>query len=169
MSQPGSPANANFNRGAPLLTDWVALQAVNGSGWKVASLADILALFGGGSGPVGVMVTAFETIVAGAFLNYFDSAGTGLARNAIASNPAAFANGFAPEAIAMGATGLMSLGGLNAAAAVAVPASAVWLSDTTPGGFMTTRPVTGGHIIQPLGPAFFGLGVGFTFVPPELV
>jgi hypothetical protein len=109
-------------------------------------------------------VQASQAIAANDFVNIYDNAGDLRVRKADASDPTKFANGFAPAAIALAATGLVAFAGLNAAV-VAVSASQVYLDDAVPGGFTAAPPSTAGHIVQPLGPALEGLGVAFTMQP----
>ena len=104
---------------------------------------------------------ATEDIAANAFVNIYNVSGSTRIRNASALDPLKFANGFVPSAISTSASGLVQLSGL-VAATIAVPASEVWLSDSTPGAFATAAPTASGSIIQSLGPAIPGLGVFFT-------
>lgn len=121
------------------------------------------------TGPL--LLPAFEIIGAGAFVHYDDFGGVGMVRNANANNPAYFATGFVLATIAAGSSGLVYPFGMNTGAspAIVVPSPMVWLSDVTPGGFVTTPPVTSGHIIQPLGTAYVGTGVAFQPQPPRLI
>ncbi len=106
-------------------------------------------------------VLASEAILAGAFVNIYDNAGTANVRNAKADDPGTFANGFSPLAIASGDTGFILFFGLNGAVTVSTPAAEVWLSDSVAGGFQTSPPTTTGHIVQSLGPAIPGAGIAF--------
>lgn len=108
-----------------------------------------------------VSIQASENIADGAFVNIYGSGANTRVRNADATDPAKFANGYASAAILSGGSGYIFGFGLNASVAVSAPYSEVWLSDTTPGGFMTSPPTTEGHIIQALGPAMPGKGILF--------
>jgi hypothetical protein len=103
--------------------------------------------------------TATQAIPAGAFVNVV---GTSMSL-ATAANPGAkSANGYVLTAVANGAQGTVYVSGLNSSIAVAASAPTVWLSNTTPGGFVTAAP-TGGAMVQTLGSAVQGQGV--TFAP----
>ena len=119
------------------------------------------------SSPAGVSatITASEIITAGSFVNVYSNGGATAVRNANASDPTKFANGYAYTAIASTVAGVITFVGLNANAAVSTPASQVWLSDTVPGGFQTTPPTTTGHIVQSLGVAAPNIGVFFSIQP----
>lgn len=122
----------------------------------LASLSTLLGILNGSA------VQASEAITAGQFVNVYSSGGSTRVRKASALDPALFANGYALANIASGATGLVIFGGLNLATTVGAPASEVWLSDTTPGGWTTTPPSASGSIIQPLGAALPGVGIFFS-------
>lgn len=143
---PSYPAAADLND-----ADLVALWQ-NGA-QRTATVAQLL-------GPVvsiRAAVTAIEAISAGAFVNII---GTSV-RNAIASDPDLFANGYVLDALAIGNAGYAYGFGLNTAVAVGAGASEVWLSDTTPGAITSSPPTATGCIVQPLGPAIPGVGVLF--------
>lgn len=108
-----------------------------------------------------VSIQASESIAQGAFVNIYGSGASTRVRNADATDPAKFANGHAPDAILSGGSGAVFGFGLNASVVVSGPYSEVWLSDVTPGGFMTSPPTTEGHIIQSLGPAMPSIGILF--------
>lgn len=122
----------------------------------LASLSTLLGILNGSA------VQASEAITAGQFVNVYSSGGSTRVRKASALDPALFANGYALANIASGATGLVIFGGLNLATTVGAPASEVWLSDTTPGGWTTTPPSASGSILQPLGAALPGVGIFFS-------
>lgn len=106
-------------------------------------------------------IQASEAIAQHDFINIYNASGSMRIRRADASDPLKFANGFAINAIASGASGLVANTGLNPLT-VTTASSEVWLSDTTPGAITTAAPSTSGHIVQPLGPAIVGMGVFFT-------
>ena len=118
-----------------------------------------------------VAVVASELMGAGAFAHYDNNGGVGSMRNAVASDPTLYANGFVLDTIAMGATGLFYPFGMNTAASpsITLPAPMVWLSDVTPGGFSSSPPTASDHIIQELGPAVLGSGVAFQRSSPRLI
>jgi len=105
---------------------------------------------------------ASEAIAAGAFVHIDWSSGATI-RNANGANPALWANGFALAAIGNGAAGAVMLFGPNTAVTVSSGASQVWLSDATPGAYVTTPPSASGSIVQPLSltPAIPGTGIFF--------
>jgi len=115
---------------------------------------------GGNAPPSGVSIQAAQNIFAGAFVTVFNSGGVTQVELADGTNPAKPANGFSPTPILLGNSGLIQFFGVNAVT-VATPATAVYLSDTTPGAFQTSPPTTAGHIVQNLGPAIVGVGVVF--------
>ncbi len=110
------------------------------------------------------IATASEAIAAGSYVNFYNNAGSGAVRNALASNLVRFATGFAPLSIAPGSPGFVISSGLNGAT-ITDPASEVYLSDTTPGAFTYTPPSASGSFIQALGPAVPGSGVFFSQQP----
>jgi hypothetical protein len=143
------------------LGDFVTPEIPNGSSAKEALEALGAAL---GSKPTSrAVVVASEGIGAGDFVNIYGAAGESRVRKAWAGDPARFANGFAPSAIANGQAGAIFFAGLNSSVAVPDDASEAWLSDVSPGSFMTIPPASGGSIVQSLGPAIAGLGIFFTF------
>jgi hypothetical protein len=105
---------------------------------------------------------ASEDIAMGAFVNVYDNSGVITVRNANASNPAMFANAFALLEIDLNETGLVTFYGVNSSPALPSTVSEVWLSDATPGGFVTTPPSNAGSIVQPLGMLIPGYGIIFT-------
>lgn len=116
----------------------------------------------------GVTVTASETIATNAFVNTYNSSGSLRVRNANASDPLKFANGFVLAGIASGQPGVVTRTGYNPVTVV-TPAPEVWLSDSVPGGWTTTFPTAAGSILQILGPADPGAGIFFTRQDPELL
>lgn len=128
------------------------------SGTGEMALADLSTLLGILNGTT---VQASEALVAGDFVNVYSSGGAARVRKASALDPALFANGFVLDDISSGATGGVIFSGVNLATTVGTAASEVWLSDTTPGGWMTTPPSASGSIIQSLGAAVPSVGVFF--------
>lgn len=164
-------------QGAGLSTDDVAVLSLAARGGlggidrKARSLAQdamLLALFASQRKPqiaassVTINVTASEAISAGALVNVYLSGGAMRVRNADASDPTKFANGFVLVGIANGASGVVQFFGFNSAVTVATGQSEVWLSDVTPGAYMLTPPASGsGHLNQTVGTAVLGLGLAF--------
>lgn len=126
------------------------------------SMRAAVSQIGGTSGQAGAIVTATETIFAGAFVNFYSNGGQNAVQLADATNVAKRASGFAPSAIPAGQQGTILFSGLNASVTPSSPAPQTWLSETSPGGYQTSAPVGAGHIVQTLGPAVVGYGVFFT-------
>jgi hypothetical protein len=144
------------------------LEVVQAGTSSRATVGQIAALATGGLNPSLVLVaTATETIGAGAFVNLYATGGGLLARNAIATGPATFANSFSLVGTGSGNVGLFYCAGLNFSVSVPLGSggSEVWLSDVTPGGYLTSHPNTQGHIIQSLGVASPGAGIFFSVQP----
>jgi len=114
--------------------------------------------------PAATSIQASEAIAAKAFVNIYDASGSMRVRRADATNPAKFANGFAPAAISSGASGEVRRSGVNAVT-IATTSSRVWLSETVPGGYQTSAPTADGSINQPLGVAIPGVGIDFSPQP----
>lgn len=102
--------------------------------------------------------TALEALGKGKFVNIEGAQ----MRLASATDPDLFANAFVPAAVALGTTGAAVGFGMCPLPDIADPAAEVWLSDTEPGGYMTTPPTAEGYIVQPLGPAIPGQGILFS-------
>lgn len=107
------------------------------------------------------LATTVGVLTAGDFVNVYDNSGIISVRRADGSDPTAFATGFVLNSYSDGQIAKVYLLGLNSAVTVGTSASEVWLSDTTPGGFVTTPTSTSGSIIQPLGVALAGAGIFF--------
>ncbi len=114
-------------------------------------------------------VQVTENVAAGDFVNFGLISGNRRARLALATTDTSlFANGFAPSAIASGATGLILPAGWNRnAAGVAAAANQVWLSSTVPGGWTATPP--DGVLLQALGMADPANGIYFGLQNRELL
>lgn len=94
---------------------------------------------------------ATEAISAGAAVNIYNNAGTISLRNANATDATKPCNGFAPAAIASGATGTVNFPAqLNSNVSGLTPGALVFLS-TTSGQFTSTPPNTTGNLVQPCG------------------
>lgn len=133
-----------------------------------ATIAQIAGIISGGLNPsLALVAQATESIVSGAFVNLYASGGIMLARNANASSPNTFANAFTIVGAFNGSFSIFYCAGLNFG--VSVPfgngQSEVFLSDVTPGGYVTAMPTTSGHIVQSLGVASPGAGIFFTVQP----
>ena len=123
------------------------------------------------SSSVTISVVASAPIIAGQFVNIYASGGETLARPAEANSPDTFANSFALVDTATSAFGQFQFMGLNALVDVLPEdgGSVVWLSDTVAGSYTSTVPTASGHIIQPLGIAYPGVGIVFTTQPTVLL
>lgn len=133
-----------------------------------ATTGMVAGLASGGINPtVALVAQATATITPGQFVNLYASGGNLLARPAIASAPATFANGFALTGVSSGNSGIFYGAGLNFAITVGSGSGAaqVWLSDSVAGSFQTSPPTTPGHIVQSLGVASPGAGVFFSMQP----
>lgn len=109
-----------------------------------------------------VQAEALVDLVPGDFVHVFGPSGQ-MALLADAGYASLFANGFVLDSIANGQTGTVYLTGVNSAVTILTSLAQVWLSDTSPGGFLTTAPASPGSLVQALGPAV--AGVGITFIP----
>jgi len=133
-----------------------------------ATVAQIAALASGGLNPSLMLVaTATAIIPKGAFVNLYASGGNLLAQPASAASPATFANAFSLIRVASGAAGVFYCAGLNFSVTVPLGSggSQVWLSDVSPGMFLTSPPTTRGSIVQPLGVSSPGAGIFFSVQP----
>ena len=106
-------------------------------------------------------VNATEALTAGNFVNIYSNSGTAAVRKASALDPAKYANGFVLSSVSSGSGATVYSVGINNAVTVTVPGE-VWLSDATPGAFVTTPPSASNSIVQPLGTAVPGSGIFFT-------
>lgn len=106
-------------------------------------------------------IDADEAIAAGELLNVFDDAGTPKVRLADASDPARPCNAFAVTAAAApGDPCTIMASGINKQVAPA-QSGAVWLSETTPGGYEFAVPAGAGEIVQSIGTAIEAVGIVF--------
>lgn len=122
------------------------LVALNGSGKVDNTMLPTAASF---------TAVASEAIAAGALVNLYSNAGTINIRNADASGGVAKkADGFAPAAIASGATGEVDFDNsvISGLSSLTVGAT-YYLSGTTPGAITDTPPSTSAYIVQRIGKA----------------
>lgn len=116
-------------------------------------------------------VPASETIANGALVNYFDSgAGVMKVRNADASVTTKRAWGF----VLVGGAAAASLtvyfmGGRNTAVSGLTPGARYFLSDVTPGGFVTTAPSGSGKIAQGVGVAITATDINIAIDPAPIL
>jgi hypothetical protein len=103
-------------------------------------------------------------LAANDFVNLYDNAGVLSARKATALDPTKFADGFVLTASTIGQPVSVIWNGENPVT-ITTSAADVWLSDTTPGGYVTTAPSGTGSIIQRLGRAAIGQGILFSQNP----
>jgi hypothetical protein len=129
-------------------------------------MATLIALLANTANGAVASVSASEAIVAGNFVNVYTAGGVTKVRKADESDPLKYANGFAPAAIASGATGVISAFGLNTAATPST-ADEVWLG--TAGAFTNAPPSTSGHLSQPLGLPVPGFGIFFIPQPRIII
>ena len=108
-----------------------------------------------------ITLTASEPIDAGNFVNIYDSGSGPRIRQADASNPSRFANGFVQTAFATSDSGLVYFFGINTFPLLNATAGQVWLSSSTPGWYTYTAPTASGSIVQPLGPIINTVGLIF--------
>ena len=95
-------------------------------------------------------MAASEAIGAGALVNVWNNSGTANVRNADNSVDGKRANGFAPAAIASGASGVVNLGtGIITGLSGLTPGIDYFLG--TVGGIVATAPSTTGNVWQPVG------------------
>ena len=107
-----------------------------------------------------------EMVAAGAFVHFSKPSGTVNVQNAVANDATRIANGYVLVGGNSGDAALVWRFGLNSAITVASSADQVWLSATTPGGYVTTPydpSVDTGKFNQllNLGPALPGIGIFF--------
>lgn len=108
--------------------------------------------------PVGIAaatasVTASEALAAGDFVNIWSSAGSFRVRKADASTSGKEAHGFVLAAVSNGAVGVVYFPGEENTQVTGATPGAVYLSDSTAGGFSATAPSASGHVVQRLGVA----------------
>ena len=120
--------------------------ALNGSGKVDNTMLPTAASF---------TATASEAIAAGALVNLYNNAGTINIRNADASGGIAKkADGFAPNAIASGATGEVDFDNSVISGLSGLTVGAIYyLSGSTPGAITTTPPSTATYIVHRVGKA----------------
>ena len=122
-----------------------------------------------GIGAATFAATAFEALTAGQFVNLFDDAGTISVRLADASNGRK-ADGFVLANVLITATATVYYGDVDNQLTGLIKGGEYFLSGTTPGGVVTTAPMTSTHIVQRLGKARSAteLVVDIQEVPMEL-
>lgn len=119
------------------------------------------------SGGTTVALPATETISGGSWVNLWSNAGVASVRNADNTSIAKRAHGYAPAAIASGATGTVQLGrGINAALSGLTPGATYFLG--TAGGQSTAIPTASGSIVQQLGVARSATELSFVEQPPVI-
>lgn len=110
-------------------------------------------------------IQASEALVAGDFVNVWDSAGSFRVRKADASADGKRAHGFVLAAVASGATGTVYFEGANNQVS-GLTAGEVYLSATSPGQVTATPPSTAGQVVQRLGVAVAANEINTEIGPP---
>lgn len=95
-------------------------------------------------------LVATEALNAGDFVNVWTSTGAKV-RKADASTSGKKADGFVLAAVSNGGTAAVYLAGINTSVTSVTAGAEVYLSDTTPGGFVTTAPAGTGKTVQKIG------------------
>jgi hypothetical protein len=109
--------------------------------------------------PVGVgaeseTVTTSEALAAGNYVNIWNNAGVAAVRKADASVAGKEANGFVLAAFGSGVPAqVYAPSQTNTQLSGMTPGAVQFLSNTAPGGVLSTAPTTSGHVIQKLGRA----------------
>lgn len=117
-------------------------------------------LFPTGFGADAVMMTAYENLSAGNFVNVFDDGGAFKVRKADATSAGKEATGFVLDAVSATQPVKVYFEGTNTGV-TGVTAGAVFLSSTA-GGFTATPPSTTGNVIQKI-----GVGISATSINVE--
>lgn len=112
-----------------------------------------ISLMPAGIGADSEAITTSEALVAGDFVNIWDSTGQ-KCRKADASDPNKRAHGYVKAGFASGAVATVFFEGQNNQHTGLTIGGTVWLSSATPGRATTSMPTaTAGHILQELGVA----------------
>lgn len=107
------------------------------------------------------IIEAGENLGAGAFVNVYDDAGTTKVRNADANSPGKGAQGFVREAFTSGQQAKVFFEGTNDQLTGLTGGVTYFLSDTIPGGVVST-PVTGaGKLHQIIGRSVSATAINF--------
>lgn len=114
----------------------------------------------GASGTPSKAVTTSEALTAGDWVNLWTSTGI-KARRADASTSGKRAHGYVTAAVISGGTATVYTGGINTAVSGATPGSDAFLSDSTPGGYVSTAPTGSGKTVQYLGPILSATEIAF--------
>lgn len=110
--------------------------------------------------------TCGPTNIDAGYLVYFtNNSGVTTANLATAATPADFAVGISMGSATTGNSIQILLLGLFNFGGSVVPGQIYYLSDSTPGGLVTTPPITLGHIVQPIG---YGVDTNSIFFNPCL-
>jgi hypothetical protein len=101
----------------------------------------------------GRLMTAYETLSAGDFVNVFLDGGVPKLRKADASSDALMAHGFVKAAAQAGTEVKFYHCGVNGGLTGLVPGTTYFLSAGEPGGATAACPTASGHIVQAVGVA----------------
>lgn len=112
------------------------------------------------SGAATKTITASENLAAGDFVNIWTSTGVKV-RRADASTSGKRAHGYVLAAVLSTASATVYLSGINSAVTGATPGADAFLSDTTPGGFVSTAPTGSGKTVQYLGPVLSATEIAY--------
>jgi hypothetical protein len=98
-----------------------------------------------------IAATFSQAVVPGQLVAVYNVAGVLTARLASAADNTKVAVGYVSAAVAINGTGEIILNGANPYMAGLTVGAAYYLSDVTPGGVTSTKPVGVGKIVQPVG------------------
>lgn len=105
-------------------------------------------------GTVSLQATASEAITAGALVNVYSNSGAAAAQNADGSVAGTKnCNGYAPAAIASGATGTIIVSNGVITGLTGLTAGTAYLSETSKGAVQAAGSTTAGHTFQRIGTA----------------
>lgn len=113
--------------------------------------------------------TASEAIAANALVNIWNNAGAAAVRNANATDATKPCHGYAPSAIANGASGTINFSGTNMLIGSGITPGATYYLGTTAGSYSSTAPSGAGNLIQPIGFGAYTSEIAFTAAPGNAI
>lgn len=113
-------------------------------------------------------ITASENLAAGDWVNIWISTGI-KARRADASTSGKRAHGFVLTAATSGNAATVYVAGINSAVSGATPGADAFLSDTTPGGYVSTAPTGSGKTVQYIGPILSATEIAYEPTMPVVL
>lgn len=130
-----------------------------------------LSLLPTGVGPDIEVVVASEALAAGALVNLWNNSGTLNVRNADASVAAGGkrAHGYVLAAVAGGGSASVYFLGRNTGVSGLTAGLRYFLSNTTPGGYLSTAPSTSGHCIQSVGVSISATDINIEINPNVII